>query len=266
MPIKESAVTSSTWMVISIVPDVCKSPAAPVPYPIVGFLSNALFQSPNVRFNGFPVFTSDARVTTVFGDEAGVGGGVKSQVNKGFCRPITHNPTLNVNGSHVLNHQMAIFEMNCAGPEGPGNTIGMLVYTGFMGAASVGPGGTISKASVSADSCCATGGESSFMNSISSKFADVGGLIEMGKQAYDLATTDWSNPSAVLGAIGGVAGVSGFADAAKYANYAQQAYGLATTDWSSPGAALGAATNIGGQLLGPTLPQSQVPSDMPTCF
>ena len=251
MSLKESAVISGRWMVISIVPDVCKSPTVPVPYPIVGMLSNPVGESPNVRFSGFPVFTHAARVMNVMGDEAGIGGGVKSFVNKGHCRPITHNPTLRVNHNHVLNHQMAFFEMNCAGPEGPGNTIGSLVYSGFMGAASVGPGGSLPKTPAP---FCETPGEASFLESIAAQAGDVEALIGLAKQAYALATTDWSNPGAVLGAIGGVAGIAGLADVAQVAEYAQKAYGFATTDWSNPGAVLGAAANIGGQLIGATYP------------
>ena len=263
MPMKESGVANGQWMVIATVPDVCKSPTVPVPYPIVGLLSNSVGHSANVRFSGSPVFTHGARVTTVVGNEAGIGGGVKSQVNKGFCRPITHNPTLRVNGKHVLNHQMAVFEMNCGGPEGPGNTVGMLVYSGFMGTANAGAGGTIPR---TLPFSCETPLESSFLESISSQVGGIQNLVDYGQQAYSLATMDWSNPGAVLGAIGSVAGISGFSEVAHVAGYAQQAYNFATSDWDNPGAVLGAASNIGGQLLAANRPRSEFPYDVPTCF
>lgn len=54
---------------------------------------------------------------------------------------------------------------------------------------------------------------------------------------------------AVLGAVGGVAGIAGLGDVAEAVGMAQQAYALATTDWSNPGAILGAAMNLGGPAL-----------------
>src|SRR5262249_55516716 len=160
-----------------------------------------------------------------------------SNVNMGFCRPITHMPTVHVNGHDILNHQEEFMWMNCAGPEGPGNTVGRLYFFGFMTAASVPDSGDIPSGDPPV--WAERSAESGFMSSVGSQFSSAEGIVGMAKQAYGLGTMDWSNPGSVLGAIGGVAGLGGLGDVAQMAGLAQMGYGLATTDWSNPAAALG---------------------------
>ena len=62
MAVNEGTRMDSRFMVMSIVPDVCKSPVVPVPYPIVGFLDQSILTSPNVRAAGVPVFHMGSRV------------------------------------------------------------------------------------------------------------------------------------------------------------------------------------------------------------
>jgi DNA-binding phage protein len=194
---------------------------------------------------------------------------------------------VNVNGSHILNDKMAYFWMNCAGPEGPGNTVGMLTYSGFMGQAAVSPSGETSGGdpSVSAE----TPGEAGFLGG--QGFAEGGcmgplpgmgdsplgggfldglmspeGIVGLAQQAHGLATTDWSNPGAALGAIGGVAGMAGLGSVAQAAGLAQQGLALATTDWSNPGSALGTVMNLAGMsgLGGSLLPNPSGPNPAPS--
>ena len=252
MASQEGTAKSAQFIVICTAPDVCKSPGAPVPYQIVAFLSQSVFTSPNVRFKGVPAFDMASRVATVIGDEAGIGGGVVSGVFKGFCRPITPVPTVRTNGFPTCRHDYTQFLMNCAGPDGPANTIGKVVYLGAMLSAPVGPGGSLPSGAnsiVAAESP----GELGCLGSLDSIPGMGGGLsdiVGLAQKAYNLAKTDWSNPMAALGAIGGLAGMAGLGSVARTAALAQKAYGLAKTDWSNPGAAVGAALGIAGPVIG----------------
>ena len=133
--------------VTSLAPDVCKMPnGTPVPFPIFAQFSDAIRDVPTVRFEGQPATNIDARISRVVGDEPGVGGGVTSGVNLGMCRPMpgTTSPTFRVGGQwliHSMNTQMV---MNCAGPEGPGNTIGQVTWAeSAPTGVTVGPNGEI---------------------------------------------------------------------------------------------------------------------------
>ena len=100
---------NSIFMVVSLTPDVCKTPMGPnmvpVPYPIVGDLSNSVEVAKNVRFNGDPVFLlSDSVVTTVTGNEAGTGCGMKSGVNKGKVRATASSKSVRVEKKYVVRH------------------------------------------------------------------------------------------------------------------------------------------------------------------
>lgn len=123
-------------------PDVCLTSGAPVPYQIIARFDSVIRQEATVRFKGNKVMTMDSRITNVIGDEAGTGGGIISGVNLGYCRPITHSTTVRAGGNHVIYHS-ALYWMNCAGPEGPGNTIGAVVYVESVDCVYVGPLGEV---------------------------------------------------------------------------------------------------------------------------
>ncbi|MEZ6129828.1 MAG: PAAR-like domain-containing protein [Planctomycetaceae bacterium] len=253
MAINEGTRMDGQFLVISLVPDVCKSPVVPVPYPIVGYLNQSILVSPNVRARGVPIFHMGSRVATVVGDESGVGGGVMSQVFKGMCRPVVPVPTVRINGQMHTYHQQTLMLMNCAGPEGPANTLGHVKFIAPMYNADVGPGGTIpadSDPPAKAESIAEGGCMSKLDGLLGADGGGFGDIVGMAQTAYSLATTDWSNPGAVLGAIGGIAGMAGLGSLAQAANLAQGAVGLATADWSNPGAALGAAMGVAGPMLG----------------
>lgn len=120
-------------IVVNTAPDVCLTPMGgqmvPVPYNITSKFDIAIMVSTNVNYTGLPAFTMASRLPTVTGDEPGVGGGVKSGVNLGFCRPIQHAETYRVNGQWVVRNSDDM-DMNCAGPTGPGNTVGKIIYAG----------------------------------------------------------------------------------------------------------------------------------------
>ena len=131
----------------SLVPDVCKMPnGTPVPFDVFAQFSWAVREVPTVRFEGKPATNVDARISRVVGDEPGVGGGVTSQVNMGMCRPIpgTTSPTFRVGGQWLIHSDMTRMEMNCAGADGPGNTIGQVTWSESVpSGVTVGPNGEI---------------------------------------------------------------------------------------------------------------------------
>jgi hypothetical protein len=100
---------NSIFMVVSLVPDVCKTPIGssmvPVPYPIVGDLADSIEVAKHVNFNGDPVYLlNDSIVTTVTGNEPGTGGGMKSGVNKGKVRATGSSKTVRVEKKFVVRH------------------------------------------------------------------------------------------------------------------------------------------------------------------
>lgn len=236
---QEGAARSAHYIVIAQAPDVCKSPATPVPYTIVAFLSDATGTSESVRIRKDPVFHMKSRVVQVIGDEAGVGGGVKSGVNKGYCRPLLASTTVRANKQFVCRHEHTTYEMNCAGPEGPGNTIGKLVYLGAMVPAALGPDGGALDSSKS----IASQGLLDTLGLTPEKF------IALTNQALAMTQMDWDDPGAVLGAIGGVASSVGFGDLGGALSTAGKGVDLSKADWSDPATAL-AALGVASSALG----------------
>lgn len=118
-------------MIVCLAPDVCLTPIGssmvPVPYMIISRLDWSESTISNTSFAGHEAFTMASRTNKVTGNEAGKGGGVKSGVNKGWCRPISNKSNVFVGGRQVIQHE-SLFDMNCAGPEGPGNTVGRLQF------------------------------------------------------------------------------------------------------------------------------------------
>lgn len=100
----------SGWTVVSLFPDVCKTPMGssmvPVPYPVTAKLTDSSSTSANVSSNSHPVFLFDeSMVVKTLGDQAGVGKGVKSGTVGGKCYPIGHSSTVRANGKYVVRHR-----------------------------------------------------------------------------------------------------------------------------------------------------------------
>jgi hypothetical protein len=125
---KHGAHKTTKAYVVSVVEDFCKSPTAPVGYMISQVLEVSEFVCTTVNGCGTPALNMQSRVMTVVGNEAGVGGGVKSSVNKGICKPIKDAAgSVRAEGHFLLRH-CTVMEMNCASYDGPGNTFGILKY------------------------------------------------------------------------------------------------------------------------------------------
>jgi len=235
------------FRVVSLVPDVCKSPAAPVPYSVVARLTDSERTTTTVHFSGkgsSDTFTLNSRLTTLSGDEAGTGGGVISGVNRGWSRPINGSATVRAQGFGVVQEKVSLFWMNCAGPEGPGNTVGMLLFDRRSTSAAVGPDqadpGVVPE----------TEAEAGFLDGMLGQLGlstdGLGDLFEWGQKAYALSQVDWSNPAGVLGGIAGLAGIPGLGNLAGAAGVAQLGYNLATMDWRKPADYFSAIGGIAG--------------------
>jgi hypothetical protein len=253
MATREGTRASIEFICISLVPDVCKSPIIPVGYKIFSKFDCAVAFSSNVRFRKQWAFRHNSRLSKVLCDEPGVGGGLLSGVNMGYCRPIdgTSSTTVRVNGSFVDYHEGTYMFMNCAGPEGPFNTIGRVCFLGNMLPGPVPKSGKVPK---SCFSCI-----SDLVTQLEDAVGPIDELVEKGKMLYSLAQTDWSDPSAVLGAIGGVAGIAGLQEVADFAKETKDLYDEAkdlydtgkkifNTDWSDPKQALAAVAGISNVL------------------
>ena len=100
---------NGTWMIVGMVPDVCKTPmgsaVVPIPYPVMTYLSNSQNISKNVRSNNDHILIlSKSFVSTTIGDQPGVCGGIKSGTVGGKCHLDQHSKTLRVNNRYVVRH------------------------------------------------------------------------------------------------------------------------------------------------------------------
>lgn len=97
------------WKVVSIVPDVCKTPMGsaipPVPYPVTAELKSATGVTRSVRVNGEPVVVFDkSLVPSTKGDAAGAAKGIKSNTVGGRCYPLEKSSTVRAEGKLVVRH------------------------------------------------------------------------------------------------------------------------------------------------------------------
>ncbi|WP_421704282.1 DUF4150 domain-containing protein [Aliiroseovarius sp.] len=117
--------------IVCLAPDVCLTPVGsaivPIPYMIISKLDWSETTVKSTILTGEEAFTMASRTNKVTGDEPGTKGGVKSGVNKGYCRPISKKTNVFVEGRELIQNDNS-YDMNCNGPNGPGNTVGKLVY------------------------------------------------------------------------------------------------------------------------------------------
>lgn len=97
------------WQVVSVAPDVCKTPMGssvpPVPYPVVAKLDSTTQPAGTVRANAHPLVLFDASYTpATLGDQAGTAKGVKSGTVGAQCWPKQRSSTVRVEGKRVIRH------------------------------------------------------------------------------------------------------------------------------------------------------------------
>ncbi|WMD22111.1 DUF4150 domain-containing protein [Achromobacter seleniivolatilans] len=104
------------WRVISIAPDVCKTPMGssvpPVPYPVTAELKTSTGVAQSVRSNGHPVVVYERSYTPkTVGDAAGTANGIKSGVVEGKCHPLERSANVRAEGRYLVRHD-DLFWMN----------------------------------------------------------------------------------------------------------------------------------------------------------
>ena len=129
----EGARKGCNFIVVCITPDICLTPLGPimvaVPYQIVAFPEMACLASDNVKFAGEPaLLQSRSMIMNVVGDEAGVGGGIKSGHNCWVVEFDHGSNSVHINGQKVVRHNDQCW-MNGR------NTRGKVVYVAGMGPA-----------------------------------------------------------------------------------------------------------------------------------
>jgi len=116
-------------IITCLAPDVCKTPVGnavvPIPYMIISKLDWSTKTINHTKLTNLKAFNMNSRTNKVVGDEPGTIGGVKSGVNRGWCRPQSNKTGVTFDGAELIQNNN-LYEMNCAGPEGSSNTIGRL--------------------------------------------------------------------------------------------------------------------------------------------
>ncbi|WP_076938553.1 DUF4150 domain-containing protein [Burkholderia pseudomallei] len=97
------------WIIISMMPDVCRTPMGsstpPVPYPVTASLGSSQITSSTVRANGNPVVRYDSTfVPETVGDAAGTANGVVSGTVGGKCWPKERSNSVRADGKLVVRH------------------------------------------------------------------------------------------------------------------------------------------------------------------
>lgn len=93
-----------SWTVVSLCPDVCKTPMGcatpPIPYSVIAFMGDAVQIVPSVKVNGCPVLVLDQSfIPYTKGDEPGVAKGIKSGTVGDICEPLEFSKTVLQGGS-----------------------------------------------------------------------------------------------------------------------------------------------------------------------
>jgi len=248
MAMREAGRATSKYQIICMAPDVCKTPpyATPIPYQIVVDLQASQFSSKNVNIKGDPAATMALRVPGVKGDEAGSMGGVMSNVIKGYCRPLKFTPSVRINGNFSLFHQDTLCFMNCAGPEGPFNTIGILQCMDAMAMGPVPSPDDPDAADPPLEE--PTPEELGFLEKLDVFKAikdNAGTIVQAGQYALAVAQNGFS-PEAIIGGFGMLGGAMGLTGLTQAAGLASQGLSIAKTDWRNPASALSALTGVAG--------------------
>lgn len=91
-------------VIVSLAPDVCKTPTTPIPYPIVDFGGHDENYTPSVRFTSEKAMVLRSNTTHVHGDDPGIGKGLKSGTVGDISEPVGHASQVRAEGSNVIRH------------------------------------------------------------------------------------------------------------------------------------------------------------------
>ena len=93
-----------TALAIVTSPDVCRSPEHPIPYITWGKGSDNQNYSPDVRANGQVIKLQNSKFSCCYGDQPGVGRGIKSNTVGDVVEPVTSSTIVKANGQWVQRH------------------------------------------------------------------------------------------------------------------------------------------------------------------
>lgn len=107
----------STAIAVATSPDVCRSPDKAIPYIPWGKADDKSNYSPDVRSNGQVIKRQNSTFSRCYGDEPGVGRGVKSDTVGDIVEPVTSSPIVKANGIPVQRHsdKCTLNNGNCPG-------------------------------------------------------------------------------------------------------------------------------------------------------
>jgi hypothetical protein len=127
---KEHARQTGQAIMVCKYPDVCKSPATPVPYMIVSNFINSQNLATSVNATSQNTFTKVSYIQGVIGDEGGVGGGVSSGTHAGGGASWAQDwaPKVRAEGQNVVRNGDPTY-MNGQSSKTNHNTEGTVVYT-----------------------------------------------------------------------------------------------------------------------------------------
>jgi uncharacterized Zn-binding protein involved in type VI secretion len=94
--------------------DVCLTPVgpnlAPMPYVNMAPSSHLKGGSATVRIGGARVMLAGSQLRPSTGNEAGVGGGIKSKVTRGPAEPVQTSLWVRIEGAHVVRQGDVVFQ------------------------------------------------------------------------------------------------------------------------------------------------------------
>lgn len=124
-PPKEGSRDIGDGIIVSVTPDVCKTPVGsslpPIPYSITAVQADDANTVATVRYTKKRAHNMASLVTKCTGDQPGTGTGIKSGTVGSVCHPKTHSNNVRVRGKWAIRHN-DVWEMNNR------NTVGKLVY------------------------------------------------------------------------------------------------------------------------------------------
>lgn len=126
---KEQARRIGEALMVCKYPDVCKSPASPVPYMIVANFDGSQQVANSVNATNDPTFTKASYIQGVIGNEGGTGGGVCSGTHAGggACWASDWSQTVLAEGQNVVRNGDPT-HMNGQSSKTAPNTQGTVVY------------------------------------------------------------------------------------------------------------------------------------------
>jgi hypothetical protein len=196
-PPPELVPDDSKAIAVCLSPDVCRSPDKPVPYSTWGQASDSQNYSPDVRSNGMVIKRQDSIFFCCYGDEAGIGLGVKSNTVGDVVEPVTSSQVVRANGIWVQRHDDRCTLNN-------GNTVGEYIYVQCTDTHAA-PDATDSQDGSSADAADTRGNGEKFLDGFTDNAGETWeGLKQVGSDMWsgtkDLASDLYNDPGGTLAA------------------------------------------------------------------